>query len=65
MDRAAARDFLDRSLGYIQQVREAVRAGAGTADLWTLTQKVNEAVGPFPSFTHEIAASVRSHLAEV
>jgi glyoxylase-like metal-dependent hydrolase (beta-lactamase superfamily II) len=65
MDREAARDFLDRSLGYVQQVREAVRAAAGTADLWALTQKVNEAVGPFPSFTHEIAASVRAHLAEV
>jgi glyoxylase-like metal-dependent hydrolase (beta-lactamase superfamily II) len=65
MDRAAARDFFDRSLGYVRQVREAVRAGAGTADLWTLTQKVNETVGPFPSFTHEIAASVRAHLAEV
>jgi glyoxylase-like metal-dependent hydrolase (beta-lactamase superfamily II) len=65
MDRAAARDFLDRSLGYVRQVREAVRAGAGTGDLWALTQKVNETVGPFPSFTHEIAASVRAHLAEV
>jgi glyoxylase-like metal-dependent hydrolase (beta-lactamase superfamily II) len=65
MDRAAARDFLDRSLGYVQQVREAVRAATGTADLRTLTQKVNETVGPFPSFTHEIAASVRAHLAEV
>jgi len=65
MDRAAARDFLDRSLEYVRQVREAVRAGAGTGDLWALTQKVNEAVGPFPSFTHEIAASVRAHLAEV
>jgi hypothetical protein len=26
---------------------------------------VNAAVGPFPAFTHELAASVRAHLAEL
>jgi glyoxylase-like metal-dependent hydrolase (beta-lactamase superfamily II) len=64
MDRAAARDFLDRSLAFVHDVRAAVRA-AGTTDLWPLTQAVDAAVGPFPSFTHELAASVRAHLAEV
>jgi hypothetical protein len=48
-------------------VREAVRAGVrdGTTELWALTQTINAAVGPFPAFTHELAASVRAHLAEV
>jgi glyoxylase-like metal-dependent hydrolase (beta-lactamase superfamily II) len=64
MERPAAREFLDRSLGFVQAVRSAVRS-AGTTDLRALTDEVNEAVGPFPSFTHELAASVRAHLAEV
>jgi len=63
MDRAAARDFLDRSLAFVHQVRDAVRS-AQTTDLWPLTQEVDAAVGPFPSFTHELAASVRAHLTE-
>jgi glyoxylase-like metal-dependent hydrolase (beta-lactamase superfamily II) len=63
MQRDAARAFLDRSLAFVQAVREAVRAGT-TTDLWPLTQQVNAAVGPFPAFTHELAASVRAHLAE-
>jgi len=64
MDRAAARDFLDRSLAFVQAVRGTVRA-AGTTDLRPLTRQVDQAVGPFPSFTHELAASVRAHLSEV
>jgi glyoxylase-like metal-dependent hydrolase (beta-lactamase superfamily II) len=64
MDRPAAREFLDRSLGFVQAVRSAVRS-AGTTDLRALTGEVNAAVGPFPSFTHELAASVRAHLAEL
>jgi glyoxylase-like metal-dependent hydrolase (beta-lactamase superfamily II) len=64
MKRDAARAFLDRSLAFVQAVREAVRAGT-TTDLWPLTQQVDAAVGPFPAFTHELAASVRAHLAEV
>jgi glyoxylase-like metal-dependent hydrolase (beta-lactamase superfamily II) len=64
MERDAARDFLDRSLAFVHAVRAAVRASE-TTDLWPLTQEVDAAVGPFPSFTHELAASVRAHLAEV
>jgi glyoxylase-like metal-dependent hydrolase (beta-lactamase superfamily II) len=64
MDRAAAREFLDRSLAFVHSVRRAVRSG-GTTDLRTLTAAVNEAIGPFPAFTHELAASVRAHLAEL
>ncbi|HEY7621898.1 MAG TPA: MBL fold metallo-hydrolase [Solirubrobacteraceae bacterium] len=63
MERDSARAFLDRSLAFVQSVRDAVRAGT-TTDLWPLTQEVDAAVGPFPAFTHELAASVRAHLAE-
>jgi len=64
MERAAAREFLDRSLEFVREVRAAVRA-AKTTDLRAATEAVNAAVGPFPAFTHELAASVRSHLAEL
>jgi len=64
MERPAAREFLDRSLGFVQAVRSAVRS-ARTTDLRALTDEVNDAVGPFPAFTHELAASVRAHLAEL
>lgn len=66
MGRDAAREFLDRSLAFVGAVREAVDAGvrAGTTELWPLTQTVDAEVGPFPAFTHELAASVRAHLAE-
>jgi glyoxylase-like metal-dependent hydrolase (beta-lactamase superfamily II) len=64
MERAAAREFLDRSLEFVGAVRAAVRA-AGTTELPELTREVDARVGPFPSFTHELGASVRAHLAEV
>src|SRR5512133_777044 len=54
MERDAAREFLDRSLAFVGAVRQAVHAGA-TTDLWPLTEAVDAAVGPFPSFTHELA----------
>ena len=63
MERAAAREFLDRSLDFVRAVRGAVRASR-TTDLRALTEEVDAAVGPFPAFTHELAASVRAHLAE-
>jgi glyoxylase-like metal-dependent hydrolase (beta-lactamase superfamily II) len=64
MERAAAREFLDRSLDFVRAVRAAVRAG-GTTELEELTRSVDAQVGPFPSFTHELAASVRAYLAEL
>jgi glyoxylase-like metal-dependent hydrolase (beta-lactamase superfamily II) len=67
MEREAARAFLDTSLQFVHAVRDAVRIAtqAGTTELWPLTQAVDAAVGPFPAFAHELAASVRAHLAEV
>ena len=59
MDRAAAREFLDGSLDFVRSVRAAVRS-AGTVELRALTDAVNAAVGPFPAFTHELAASARA-----
>ena len=55
----------DGSLAFVDAVRDAVHAGvrAGTTELWPLTQAVDAAVGPFPAFAHELAASVRAHLA--
>ena len=61
MERAAARDFLDRSLEFVEGVRAAVRASS-TTDLRALTEEIDAGVGPFPAFTHELAASVHAHL---
>jgi glyoxylase-like metal-dependent hydrolase (beta-lactamase superfamily II) len=67
MERDAAREFLDRSLAFVHAVGDAVDATVadGTTALWPLTQAVAAAVGPFSAFTHELAASVRAHLARV
>src|SRR3954449_5172875 len=53
MERAAAREFLDRSLDFVRAVRSAVRA-ARTTELRALTAEVAAAVGPFRAFTQEI-----------
>jgi glyoxylase-like metal-dependent hydrolase (beta-lactamase superfamily II) len=65
MEREAARAFLDRSLAFVHAVGDAIdeHLAAGTTALWPLTQAVDASVGPFPAFTHELAASVRAHLA--
>jgi glyoxylase-like metal-dependent hydrolase (beta-lactamase superfamily II) len=67
MERDAARALLDRSLAFVDAVGDTVDATVadGTTALWPLTQAVDAAVGPFSTFTHELAASVRSHLARV
>jgi glyoxylase-like metal-dependent hydrolase (beta-lactamase superfamily II) len=66
MEREAARAFLDDSIEFVARVRSAVRDGVrrGLTELRPLTQAVGEEVGPFPEFAHELAASVRAHLAE-
>jgi glyoxylase-like metal-dependent hydrolase (beta-lactamase superfamily II) len=66
MERDAARAFLDASLGFVADVRRAVRSAVrgGTAELRAVTRAVDDALGPFPAFGHELAASVRAHLVE-
>jgi hypothetical protein len=66
MEREASRAFLDSSLGFVARMRSAVQGGLrrGLTELWPLTQAVNEELGPFPEFAHELAASVRAHLSE-
>jgi glyoxylase-like metal-dependent hydrolase (beta-lactamase superfamily II) len=65
MDAAEARDFLDRALGFTDEletlVHDAVREGV--TDLWALTQLADERVGPYPEFMTELGASVRAHVA--
>ena len=65
MSGAAAIDFCERSLGYVDAVEAIVRAGhaAGEVRLRELTDRVDAELGPFPEFATEIAAGVRSHLA--
>ncbi len=67
MSGSEARAFCDRSLGYVDAVEAVVREGraAGELGLRQLTARVNERLGPFPEFTTEIAAGVRSHLSEI
>ncbi len=65
MSRDAARAFCDRSLEYVDEVEAIVREerAAGKTGLSDLTKHVDERLGPFPEFSTEIAAGVRSHLA--
>ncbi len=65
MDRTAARAFLDRSLAFTDEVEAAVREelAAGTTGLWPLTQRVDERLGPYPEFSNELGALVRSAVA--
>jgi len=67
MDRDAAVEFCTRSLAYVDAVEAIVRAALshGETRLRELTDQVNAELGPFPEFTTEIAAGVRSHLAAV
>ena len=58
MERPAAREFLDRSLDFVQAVRSAVRA-AGTTDLRALTDEVNDGRRPVP-VVHARARRVRA-----
>ena len=65
MDGAAARAFLDRSLAFTFDVEAAVREelAAGTTELWPLTQRIDERLGPYPEFPNDLGATVRAALA--
>ena len=51
--------FLERSRAWDEHVAEAVRDGDG--DLRELTDHVDQRLGPYPEFAHELAAAVRDH----
>ena len=57
-----ALDFLDRSLGFTDEVHRATleSLGEGVTDLWELTERVDGRLGPYPAFTIELGAGVRS-----
>jgi glyoxylase-like metal-dependent hydrolase (beta-lactamase superfamily II) len=65
MDREAARAFCDRSLAFVDAVEGVVReqVAVGVTGLRELTAAVDARLGPYPEFTTEIAAGVRSHMA--
>jgi glyoxylase-like metal-dependent hydrolase (beta-lactamase superfamily II) len=55
--------FLERSRAQEEGVAAAVREGlaAGVSDLRELTARADRRLGPYPEFTHELAAGVRDH----
>jgi hypothetical protein len=61
-----ARTFCDRSLAHVDAVEAIVRERVATGEtgLRELTAAVDARLGPYPEFTTEIAAGVRSHLAQ-
>ena len=67
MERDAARDFLDRSLAFVHAVREATDANVQRGDDRAVAADAGgrRRGRPLPAFTHELAASVRAHLARV
>lgn len=59
-----ALDFLDRSLDFTERVNSVVSEGVadGTTDLWELTCRADERLGPYPESMAELGAGVRAHL---
>ena len=64
MDAPEAQAFLERSLAFTYEVEAVVREelAAGATELWPLTQRVDERLGPYPEFTNELGALVRAAL---
>jgi glyoxylase-like metal-dependent hydrolase (beta-lactamase superfamily II) len=61
MARDEAQEWLALSLAWVDEVERVVRA-AGTTDLWELTQLADRELGPYPEFTTDLGATVRSAL---
>jgi glyoxylase-like metal-dependent hydrolase (beta-lactamase superfamily II) len=63
MDKDEARAWLARSLAYTEELEGVVRSGLdeGITDLWELTRRADQKVGPYPDFMTELGASVRAH----
>ena len=64
MDASEAQAFLERSIAFTHEVEAVVREelAAGATELWPLTQRVDERLGPYPEFTNELGALVRAAL---
>jgi hypothetical protein len=65
MNAAQCREFCARSLEHVDAVEAIVREAVegGETRLKELTDLVDQRLGPFPEFTTELAAGIRSHLA--
>jgi glyoxylase-like metal-dependent hydrolase (beta-lactamase superfamily II) len=63
MEAGDALAWLDRSLAFTESLEVLVRSGLeeGTTDLWKLTQRADEKLGPYPDFMTELGAPVRAH----
>lgn len=63
MDSDVASAWLDHALAFTDSLAEVVRAGVdeGVTDLWELTRRSDQKVGPYPDFMTELGASVRAH----
>jgi glyoxylase-like metal-dependent hydrolase (beta-lactamase superfamily II) len=64
LDAAEARAWLERALAFTDELEDLVRCAIrdGTTDLWELTQRADERLGPFPEFMTELGAAVRAHV---
>ena len=63
MDKDEASAWLARSLAYTEELEGVARSGLdeGITDLWELTRRADQKVGPYPDFMTELGASVRAH----
>jgi glyoxylase-like metal-dependent hydrolase (beta-lactamase superfamily II) len=63
MEAGDALAWLDRSLAFTESLEALVRSGLeeGTTDLWKLTQRADEKLGPYPQVMTELGAPVRAH----
>ena len=59
-----ARAWLDHALAFTDSLEGVVRAAIdeGVTDLWELTRRADQKVGPYPDFMTELGASVRAHV---
>jgi glyoxylase-like metal-dependent hydrolase (beta-lactamase superfamily II) len=55
--------WLDRAFAFTDSLEGVVRAAIdeGVTDLWELTKRADQRVGPYPDFMTELGASVRAH----
>jgi glyoxylase-like metal-dependent hydrolase (beta-lactamase superfamily II) len=58
-------DFLERSLEFAERFRRVVREGVegDVTDLWEMTRRADDKLGPYPEFMFELGAGARSYMA--